>query len=117
VKKGLEYALLTDEITKAWSGLTTKQYKQLKKLKKENLRDNMTNLELVFNMLAEASTTEISKKEKPKNFIENKEVAQKGGKVANAARKQLEKTTKKKVVTSKNAKQLNLPDSNKKIKE
>ena len=117
VKKGLEYALLTDEITKAWSGLTTKQYKQLKKLKKENLRDNMTNLELVFNMLAEASTTEISKKEKPKNFIENKEVAQKGGKVANAARKQLEKTTKEKVVTSKNAKQLNLPDSNKKIKE
>jgi hypothetical protein len=116
VKKGLEYAILTDEITKAWSGLTTKQYKQLKKLKKENLRDNMTNLELVFNMLAEASTTEISKKEKPKNFTENKKVARKGGKVADAARKQLEKTTGKKVVTSKNAKQLN-PKDDKKIGE
>jgi hypothetical protein len=116
VKKGLEYAILTDEITKAWSGLTTKQYKQLKKLKKENLRDNMTNLELVFNMLAEASTTEISKKEKPKNFTENKKVARKGGKVADAARKQLEKTTGKKIVTSKNAKQLN-PKDDKKIKE
>ena len=116
VKKGLEYAILTDEITKAWSGLTTKEYKQLKNLKKENLRDNMTNLELVFNMLAEASTTEISKKVKPKNFTENKKVARKGGKVANAARKQLEKTTGKKVVTSKNAKQLNQKDD-KKIEE
>jgi hypothetical protein len=116
VKKGLEYAILTDEITKAWSGLTTKQYKRLKDLKKENLRDNMTNLELVFNMLAEASTTEISKKEKPKNFTENKKVARKGGKVADAARKQLEKTTGKKIVTSKNAKQLN-PKDDKKIKE
>ncbi len=106
VKKGLEYAILTNEITKAWSGLTTKQYKHLKGLKKENLRDNMTNLELVFNMLAEASTTEISKKEKPKNFPENKVVAKKGGKVAQAARKQLEKTTGKKVITGKNAKQL-----------
>ncbi len=117
VKKGLEYAILTDEITKAWSGFTTKQYKKFKGLKKENLRDNMTNLELVFNMLAEASTTEISKKEKPKNFPENKKVAQKGGKVANAARKQLEKTTGKKVVTNKNAKQLNPPNDNKEIEE
>ncbi len=117
VKKGLEYAILTDEITKAWSGFTTKQYKKFKGLKKENLRDNMTNLELVFNMLAEASTTEISKKEKPESFYENKKVAKKGGKVANVARKQLEKTTGKKVVTSENAKQLNLPGNNKEIGE
>ncbi len=109
IKKGPEYAILTDEITKTWSGLTTRQYKRLKGLKKENLRDNMTNLELVFNMLAEASTTEISKKEKPKNFIENKKVAKKGGKVAHAARKQLEKTTGKKIVSDKNAKMLKPP--------
>ncbi len=115
VKKGLEYAILTDEITKTWSGLTTKEYKRLKNLKKENLRDNMTNLELVFNMLAEASTTEISKKEKPKDFAENKKVAIKGGKVAKAARKQLVKTTGKNVVTDKNAKQLNPINNNKKI--
>ena len=115
VKKGLEYAILTDEITKAWSGLTTKQYKHLKGLRKENLRDNMTNLELVFNMLAEASTTEISKKQEPKTFIENKDVAQKGGQVANAARKQLEKTTGKKVITNKNAKSLNYGGENKEI--
>ncbi len=117
VKKGLEYAILTDEITKAWSGLTTKQYKLLKGLKKENLRDNMTNLELVFNMLAEASTTEISKKVKPKNFPENKSAAKKGGKVADAARKQLEKTTGKKVVSDKNAKQLISPADIKEIEE
>ncbi len=117
VKKGLEYAILTDEITRTWSGLTTKQYKQLKGLKKENLRDNMTNLELVFNMLAEASTTEISKKEKPKDFVENKKVAKKGGKVAQAARKQLEKTTGKKVVTDKNAKQLSSINNNNEIAE
>jgi len=106
VKKGQEFAILTDEITKAWSGLTTKQYKNLKDLKKENLRDHMTNLELVLNMLAEASTTEISKDKKPKTFNENKIVAKKGGNVAKAARLQLENTTGKKVVTKQNAKQL-----------
>ena len=106
VKKGLEYAILTNEITKAWSGLTTKEYKVFKDLKKENLRDNMTNLELIFNMLAEASTTEISKEEEPNNFEENIEVAKKGGKVANVARLQLEKTTGKKVVTKQNVKSI-----------
>jgi len=106
VKKGQEFAILTDEITKAWSGFTTKQYKAFKDLKKENLRDHMTNLELVLNMLAEASTTEISKDKKPKSFIENKKVAQKGGNVAKAARIQLENTTGKKVVTTLNAKLL-----------
>lgn len=99
VKKGQEYAILTDEITKAWSGLSVKDYKKYKDLKKENLRDNMTNLELVLNMLAEASTTEISKKVEPKTFSENKNIAKKGGKVAEAARLQLEKTTGKKVVS------------------
>jgi hypothetical protein len=106
VKKGQEYAILTDEITKAWSGFTTKQYKQFKDLKKENLRDHMTNIELVLNMLAEASTTEISKKAEPKTFVENKVVAKKGGNVAKAARLQLEKSTGKKVVTSLNAKNI-----------
>ncbi|MBC8146586.1 MAG: Bro-N domain-containing protein [Bacteroidetes bacterium] len=106
VKKGQEYAILTDEITKAWSGLTTKNYKVFKDLKNENLRDNMTNLELVLNMLAEASTTEISKEKKPKTFPENKKVAKEGGNVAKAARLQLEKTTGKKVITKKNAKTL-----------
>ena len=106
VKKGQEYAILTDEITKAWSGFTTKQYKGFKNLKKENLRDHMTNLELVLNMLAEASTTEISKGKKPKTFSENKDVARKGGNVAKAARKQLEETTGRKVVSKLNARQL-----------
>ncbi len=106
VKQGQEYAILTDEITKAWSGFSVKQYKQHKDLKKENLRDNMTNLELVLNMLAEASTTEISKDKKPKTFDENKSVARKGGEVAKAARLQLENTTGKKVVTQLNAKSL-----------
>jgi hypothetical protein len=106
VKKGQEFAILTDEITKAWSGLTTKQYKNFKDLKKENLRDHMTNLELVLNMLAEASTTEISKDKKPDTFEENKVVARKGGKVAKAARLQLENTTGKKVVTRQNARQI-----------
>jgi len=115
VKKGQEYAILTDEITKAWSGLSVKQYKKHKDLKKENLRDNMTNLELVLNMLAEASTTEISKEKQPKTFFENKEVATKGGNVAKAARLQLEKTTGKKVVSSISAKKL-LADKNKKLK-
>jgi hypothetical protein len=104
VKKGQEYAILTDEITKAWAGFTTKEYKKFKDLKKENLRDNMTNLELVLNMLAEASTTEISKDKKPETFSDNKKVAQEGGKVAEVARKQLENTTGKKVVTKLNAK-------------
>jgi len=103
LKKGLEFAILTDEITKAWSGLTTKQYRNLKNLKKENLRDNMTNLELVLNMLAEASTTEISKEQEPETFKQNKVVAKKGGEVAKVARKQLEKNTGKNVVTKLNA--------------
>lgn len=106
VKKGEEFAILTDELTKAWSGFNTKQYKAFKDLKRENLRDNMTNLELVLNMLAEASTTEISKDKKPVTFNEHKIVAQKGGKVAKAARVQLENTTGKKVVTKQNAKVL-----------
>ncbi len=106
IKKGLEYAILTDEITKAWSGMTTREYKDFKDLKKENLRDNMTNLELVLNMLAEASTTEISKEQNPKNLEESKEIAQKGGDVAGVARKQLEQNTGKKVVSSLNAKEL-----------
>ena len=103
VKKGKEYAILTDEISKAWSGLTTKKYKELKGLRKESLRDNMTNTELVLTMLAELSTTEISKKKEPKNFSQNKKVAKEGGNVANVAKKQLEKNIGGKVVTSKNA--------------
>ncbi|MCF8372792.1 MAG: Bro-N domain-containing protein [Bacteroidales bacterium] len=114
VKKGQEYAILTDEITKAWSGFTTKQYKGFKDLKKENLRDNMTNLELVLNMLAEASTTEISKEKQPVTFNQNIAVAKKGGDVAKAARLQLENTTGKKVVTKLNAKALKAK-SNKEI--
>ena len=102
VQKGLEYAILTDEITKAWAGLGTKKYKELKSLKKETLRDNMSNLELVLNMLAEASTTEISKKKKPKTFTQNKKVAQEGGHVAGVARKEIESKTGEDVVTSKN---------------
>jgi len=78
VKEGLEYAILTDEITKAWSGFTTKEYKDFKELKKENLRDNMSNLELVLNMLAEATTSEISKKKKPETFTESKKIAKQG---------------------------------------
>jgi hypothetical protein len=104
MKEGLEYAILTDEITKAWSGKTVKEYKQLKNLKKENLRDNMSNLELVLNMLAEASTTEISKKQEPKGLEENKKVAQKGGKVAKKARLELEEQTGDRIVNNKNAK-------------
>ena len=103
VKKGLEYAILTDEITKAWAGLTTKEYKALKNLKKENLRDNMTNLELVLNMLAESSTTELSKKKKPETFKENIEIANQGGSVAGSARKDLEQKLGEKVVTNLNS--------------
>ncbi len=106
VKKGLGYAILTDEITKAWAGLTTREYKALKDLKKENLRDNMTNLELVLNMLAETSTTELSKKAEPKSFAENKKVAQQGGSVAGNARKDLEKKLGERVVNPLNAKEL-----------
>ena len=104
VKEGLEFAILTNEITKAWTGMTTKEYKGLKSLKKENLRDNMTNMELVLNMLAETATTEISNKREPKDFEENKAVAKDGGKIAGGARQAIEKETGKSVVTSKNAK-------------
>ncbi len=120
VKKGLEYAILTDEITKAWSGLTTRDYKDLKDLKKENLRDNMTNLELVLNMLAETSTTELSKKEKPENFSENKKIARKGGSVAGNARKDLEKKLGESVVSPLNAKDLEkglAEDNNKEVED
>lgn len=103
VKKGKEYAILTDEISRAWSGMTTGQYKRLKGLTKENLRDNMTDLELVLTMLAEASTTDISKTAKPQTFAENKQVAQQGGEVAGIARKALEARTGKPVITEKNA--------------
>ena len=106
VKEGLEYAILTDEITKAWAGKSVKQYKSFKSLKKQNLRDNMTNLELVLSMLAEVSTTEISKKQEPKNLDENKRVARSGGTVAKKARTEIEKQTGGNIVSSKNAKQL-----------
>ena len=107
VQKGVEYAILTDEITKAWSDMNTRQYKNLKGLKKENLRDNMTTLELVLNMLAEATTTEISKQKAPEGLRENVEVARSGGKVAGDARKAIEQQTGVPVITSKNAAQLN----------
>ena len=107
VQKGVEYAILTDEITKAWSGMNTRQYKNLKGLKKENLRDNMTTLELVLNMLAEATTTEISKQKAPEGLRENVEVARSGGKVAGDARKAIERQTGVPVITSKSAAQLN----------
>ena len=103
VKKGIEYAILTDEITKAWSGMTTRQYKNLKGLKKENLRDNMSTLELVLNMLAEATTTEISKEQDPQTFAENQSIAREGGEVAGNARKDIEERTGRPVITSKNA--------------
>lgn len=106
VKEGLEFAILTNEITEAWTGMTTKEYKNLKGLKKENLRDNMTNLELVLNMLAETATTEISKTKKPETFSENKKVAKEGGNIAGNARKNIERKTGKKVITNKNAKKL-----------
>ena len=107
VQKVVEYAILTDEITKAWSGMNTRQYKNLKGLKKENLRDSMTTLELVLNMLAEATTTEISKQKAPEGLRENVEVARSGGKVAGDARKAIEQQTCVPVITSKNAAQLN----------
>ena len=107
VQKGVEYAILTDEISRAWTGMSTRQYKNLKGLKKENLRDNMTTLELVLNMLAEATTTEISKQKNPESFADNVEVARAGGKVAGDARKAIEAQTGAPVITSKNAAQLN----------
>ena len=103
VQKGLEYAILTDEITRAWSGLSTREYKRLKGLQKENLRDNMSTTEIVLNMLAETSTTDISREEQPQTFAENRAVAQKGGEVAGIARRALEERTGRPVVTSKNA--------------
>jgi len=112
VQKGVEYAILTDEITKAWSGMNTRQYKNLKGLKKENLRDNMTTLELVLNMLAEATTTEISRQKAPEGLRENVEVARSGGKVAGDARKAIERQTGVPVITSKSAAQLNQVVSN-----
>ena len=113
LKKGLEYAILTDEITKAWSDKTVKEYKQFKSLKKENLRDNMTNLELVLNMLAEASTTEISKKKKPTGLDESKKIAKKGGTVAKKARINLESQLDESIVSNKNAKTLQNPKNEK----
>lgn len=107
VQMGKEYAILTDEITKAWSGMNTRQYKNFKGLKKENLRDNMTTLELVLNMLAEATTAEISKQKAPEGLRENVEVARSGGKVAGDTRKAIEQQTGVPVITSKNAAQLN----------
>lgn len=107
VQKGVEYTILTDEITRAWSGMTTRQYKKLKGLKKENLRDNMTTTELVLNMLAETSTTDISKETKPETFEENIQAARQGGEVAGIARQALERRTGKTVITSRNAALLN----------
>lgn len=120
MKEGLEYAILTDEITKAWAERSVKDYKKLKGLKKENLRDNMTNLELVLNMLAEVSTAEISKKKKPKGLENNKQIAKEGGFAAKKARLEIERQTGESVITAKNSKRLqakqkpSLPDKNNK---
>ena len=107
VQKGVEYAILTDEISRAWSGMSTRQYKNLKGLKKENLRDNMTTLELVLNMLAEATTTQFSKDRKPTTFQENLEVAKAGGQVAGRTRRDIESQSNTPVISPKNAAQLN----------
>ena len=115
VKKGQEFATLTDIITEAWSGKTVKQYKQHKDLKKENLRDNMTNLELVLNMLAEATTTEISKEKDPKTFDENRRIAQQGGTIAGDTRKAIEAKSGRKIVSPLNAKKLKSKDEMKKL--
>ena len=106
VQKGQEFAILTDEITKAWSGLSTREYKQVKGLKKEGLRDNMTNLELVLNMLSEATTTEISKEKLPEGFEQNRKIARQGGTIAGNTRKEIELKTGKPIVSAKNAKRL-----------
>ena len=121
-KRGIEsekdYAILTNEMTKAWSGLTVKEYKEKKGLKKENLRDNMTNIELVLNMLAEVTSTAISKQEEPETFEENRKVAIRGGKVANSAKEEYEKETGLKVVSELNAKdKLALEINNKSIED
>lgn len=115
VKKGQEFATLTDIITQAWSGKTVKQYKGYKNLKKENLRDHMTNMELVLNMLAEATTTEISKERNPKNFDDSRTVAREGGTIAGNTRKAIEAKTGKRIVSSLNAKQLKGKIENKKL--
>jgi len=116
VKNGQEFATLTDIITEAWSGKKVKEYKQFKNLKKENLRDNMTNLELVLNMLAEATTTEISKEKNPKDFEENKMIAKQGGTIAGNTRKEIEAKSGKKIVSNQNAKQLSDKEKNRKLK-
>ena len=108
IKKGQEFAVLTDVITQGWSGMTTKKYKQFKGLKTESLRDNMTNMELVLNMLAEASTTEISKEKKPETFTQSQEIARQGGEVAGNTRKEIEAKTGKKIVSPMNAKALSV---------
>jgi hypothetical protein len=108
VKEGLEFAILTNEITEAWSGKSVKAYKKFKGLKKENLRDNMTNLELVLNTLAEATTSELSKNKKPQTFSQNKSIAKRGGQIAGNTRKEIELETGKKVITPKNAKRIML---------
>ena len=113
IKESREFAILTDEITKAWAGKSVKQYKKFKRLKTQNLRDNMTNLELILNMLAEATTTEISKEKQPITFLENKKIAREGGETAGDARKDIEKKTGKSVISLENAKYL----QNKKIKK
>ena len=110
VNEGIEYAILTDDISKAWSGMSTKEYKQYKGLKKEGLRDNMTNLELILNMLAEASTTEISKVENPDGFEESRDVAKRGGNIAGNAIQELEEVTGKSVISKKNSKKPELLD-------
>ena len=107
VQKGVEYAILTDEISRAWSGMSTRQYKNLKGLKKENLRDNMTTLELVLNMLAEVSTKEISQTEQPEGLQQNRDVARRGGSIAGEARKQIEQQTGRSAITGKGAAELN----------
>ena len=106
IKKGQDFAILTDEITKAWSGLDTREYKRLKGLKKEGLRDNMTNLELVLNMLAEATTTEISREKQPEGLLENRQIAKQGGTIAGNTRKEIEAKTGKPVISTQNAKRL-----------
>ena len=110
VNEGIEYAILTNDISKAWSGMSTKEYKQYKGLRKESLRDNMTNLELIFNMLAEASTTEISKVENPDGFEDSRDVAKRGGNIAGNARQELEEVTGKSVISKKNSKNPELLD-------
>jgi len=106
ISEAKEFAILTNIITKGWSGYGVKEYKEFKNLKKENLRDNMTNLELVLNMLAEATTTEISKQNNPKDFEQHKKVAKQGGEVAGNTRKDIEQKTGKRIVTNKNAKSI-----------